>query len=211
MAASYESSEFRVTTEAAAKPDWLLYLTKFLSIGAPIGSLSQSSRWVARRILQGIDFDRAECVVELGAGTGPITRELLARAAGRCRALIVEWDADFCERLRGHFPGAEIVQGNAFHLDRHLQERGIRRVDHVLCELGVGWFPDEDRRRLLTTVCERLASGGTYRQLAHLPWYHAREYQRYFREVKPSLVLRNAPPAWCYVCRDPLPQPMDAT
>src|SRR5208283_2873374 len=79
-------------------PDWMLFFGKFLTQGTRIAALAPSSPWLAAATVHGIDFSRARCVVELGAGTGPITRELLRRSAGRCRVLVIERDADFCQR-----------------------------------------------------------------------------------------------------------------
>ena len=60
-------------------PDWWLMLRKFFQRGRVIASVAPSSRYMARAILRGINFETAGCIVELGAGTGPITAELLHR------------------------------------------------------------------------------------------------------------------------------------
>ena len=69
--------------------DNALFLRKFLTQiarGNPIASVAPSSRWLSRTTVRNIDWDRAETLVELGAGTGPITRVLAERARPDCRA-----------------------------------------------------------------------------------------------------------------------------
>src|SRR6516164_5361692 len=112
-----------------------LFLTKFLQRGRVIASFAPSSRYMARAVLRGIDFSRNPTVVELGAGTGPITAELLKRAGRKCRVIINELDPDMCRYLRRRFPHADIVEGDAVDLEQLLDERGIAKVDHIISGL----------------------------------------------------------------------------
>ena len=160
-----------------------------------------SSVWLARAVVSGIDFARARAIVELGAGTGPITAELLRQAPPTCRCVVVERDPDFCARLRTRFPEADVVEADAGDLETILKERGIGPVDHVLCGLPLPSFTAADRDRVLGCVLDRLGPEGTFRQLTHMPYVYLRLYRRYFAEVRFRLVLRNLPPAGFYVCR----------
>jgi phospholipid N-methyltransferase len=184
-------------------PDWLLFFAKFLRHGAAIASFVPSSPYLARAVVRGIDFASCRCVVELGAGTGPITAELLRLAPPGCRCVIVERDADFCARLRERFPAADVVQADAADLDRLLAERGVEQVDHFVCGLPLPSFPREARERILAVVHRRLRPGGTFRQLTHMPWIYYLMYRRYFADVRFDFVLRNLPPAGYYVCQGP--------
>jgi phospholipid N-methyltransferase len=187
-----------------AGSDRWLFFTKFLRQGTTIGAVVPSSRWFARKLVRDIDFAAARCVVELGAGTGPITTELLRRGAGRCRTLVIERDPDFCARLRQRFPTAEVIEADACDLSRLLAERQIATVDHVLCGVALPWFTAADRHRLLDSARRHLAPQGTFRQLTYMPWLHTHVYRRYFHRVGFRFVLRNVPPGGFYVCRGPL-------
>jgi phospholipid N-methyltransferase len=188
-------------TTRSAGSDWLLFLSKFLQQGRTIASFAPSSRFMARSILKGIDFSAARCVVELGAGTGPITAELLRRLPKSCRAIILELDPDLCTRLRERFPNAEIVEGNAAELDQILTERGIDRVDHILSGLPLPSIPEPIRDRILDLCSRLLTPEGTYRQLTVMPWIYYRLYKRYFNDVRFGFVPLNLPPGGVYYCR----------
>jgi phospholipid N-methyltransferase len=186
-------------------PDWWLFFNKFLRQGTGIAALAPSSRWLARAVVRGIDFSTARSVVELGAGTGPITGELLRQTTGDCRAIIVERDPDFCQRLRQRFPQADVVEADANQLERLLDERGLQTVDHVISGLPLPSFPAELRDGLLHVVHQRLAPTGTFRQLTHMPWIYYKLYRRYFAEVRFRLVPMNLPPGGVYICRGAAP------
>jgi phospholipid N-methyltransferase len=186
-----------------SQPDWWLFLTKFFKHGRAIAALAPSSPWLSRELVRGIDFGGARAVVELGAGTGPVTAELLRAAPATCRVLIVERDPDFCRRLRQRFPSADVAETDAIHLDRVLTERGIERADHFVCGLPLPSFAPEARDRVLAVVARRLKADGTFRQLTHLPGLYYPLYAQYFSSVRFHFVLRNLPPGGFYVCRQP--------
>ena len=50
-------------------------------------------------------------------------------------------------------------------------------------------------------VGRRLAPGGTFRQLTHMPWVYYSLYRGYFEEVRFQLVPLNLPPGGVYICR----------
>jgi len=187
-------------SETSQPPDWWVFLTKFLQRGRVIASFAPSSRFMARVAVRGIDFDTTTCIVELGAGTGPITKELLRRAGKHTRLIIIELDAALCRYLRRRFPNAEIVEADAADLDRVLDERGIAKVDHIISGLPLPSIAEEIRDRILDISARRLAPGGTFRQLTIMPWVYYRMYRRYFTDVRFKFVLRNLPPGGIYQC-----------
>jgi phospholipid N-methyltransferase len=178
---------------------WLM-VRKFLKHGTTIASFSPSSRFLSRAVVRGIDFDTAKVVVELGAGTGPITHELMRRVRSNTRCVIVEQDPDFCTRLRQKFPAADIVEGDAAHIDRILADRGIRHVDHVLSGLPLPSFPAELRDSIIHSSTRWLHAAGTFRQLTNMPWVYRGLYREYFHAVAFKLVTLNLPPGGVYVC-----------
>lgn len=185
----------------ACVPDWWLFFTKFLRQGTAIAAFVPSSRWLARAAVQGIDLANAHCIVELGAGTGPITAELARRVGPQCRLVVIEREADFCDRLHSRFPATEIVQADVADLDHILTERGITTVDHFISGLPLPSFPPPLREKILQTAVRWLRPEGTFRQLTHMPWVYYKLYRGYFAEVGFRLVPLNFPPGGIYICQ----------
>src|SRR3954466_1294838 len=107
--------------------DFFLFLGKFFKHGTAIASLAPSSPWLSRTTVRNIPWDRARVVVELGAGTGPITRVLAERAHPECRVLVLERDPDFARLLRERFAGRanlEVVEADVRNLGEVLRARG---------------------------------------------------------------------------------------
>lgn len=190
--------------------DFSLFLGKFLKHGTAIASLAPSSRWLAKATSRNIDWTRPNVVLELGAGTGPITRELAERAAGRGRLLIVERDPDFLKLLRERFggrPNLEVIEGDVRALTTMLAERGVAKVDAIVSGLPVPSFSKELQTRLFRDVRALLKPGGAFNQITEMPWIYQRFYRRFFDEARFVFEPRNIPPAGVYLCRGPKAQP----
>ncbi|MBA4065202.1 MAG: ribosomal RNA adenine dimethylase [Isosphaera sp.] len=176
----------------------------FLTQGRKIASFAPSSGFMARKMIDGIDWEQARCVVELGAGTGPITAQLVKRLRPHTRAVVIELDPTLCGRLQARFagvPNLDVIQGDATRFDAYLAERGIPQVDHVLSGLPLPSFPADLRDAVLETSARSLAPGGTFRQLTVMPLVYYRMYARYFDDVRFRFCPWNLPPGGVYVCR----------
>src|SRR3954454_10659346 len=87
----------------ASMSDFSLFFGKFLRHGTKIASLAPSSPWLSRATVGNVDWARADVIVELGAGTGPITRVIAKRARPETKVVVLERDADFAAILRERF------------------------------------------------------------------------------------------------------------
>jgi phospholipid N-methyltransferase len=185
-------------------PDWWLMMKAFFTQGRKIASFAPSSRPMARKMIDGIDWDAAKCIVELGAGTGPITAQVVKRVKPHTRLVVIELDPTLCGRLQSRFhglPNVDVIQGDATRFDKYLADRKIAKVDHVLSGLPLPSFPQELRDVVLETSARTLTPSGTFRQLTVMPWIYYRMYARYFEDVRFRFVPWNLPPGGVYVCR----------
>jgi phospholipid N-methyltransferase len=185
----------------ASRSDFWMVFRKFVKQGTTIATPAPSGRYLVREMLKGIDFDQTNTIVELGAGTGPITAALLKRMRPHTQLIVVEIEKDFCDRLRKRFPTADIVHGDAAHLDRILAERGIQHIDQVISGLPLPSIPHATRQAILASAAKCMSRESVFRQLTIMPYYFRRFYRNYFEEVSFKLVPVNFPPAGVYLCR----------
>jgi phospholipid N-methyltransferase len=184
--------------------DFFLFLGKFFRHGTAIASLAPSSPWLSRATVRNIPWDRARVLVELGAGTGPITKVLAEKAHPDCRVIVLERDPDFAKILRERFRNQanfDIVEGDVRDLAEILRQRGIERADYVVSGLPVPSFPKDLQRDLFRVVRQVLSPDGTYNQITEMPWVYLRFYRKFFDDVRFVFEPRNFPPAGAYFCR----------
>ena len=186
--------------------DYSLFLGKFLTHpgATAIASLAPSSRWLSRTTVRNIAWDRRRVVVELGAGTGPITRVLAEQARPECRVIVLERDPDFARLLARAVRAAQLRdrRGGRPRPGRILADRGIGQVDHV--DLGPA-RPLVSHATSSATCSARSGRSsrpeGTFNQITEMPWVYWRFYRKFFDEVGFAFEPRNIPPAGAYFCR----------
>jgi phospholipid N-methyltransferase len=184
--------------------DFALFLGKFLTQGTRIASVAPSSRWLSRLTVANIDWSSARVVVELGAGTGPITRVMAECAPPDCRVFVIERDRDFVRLLQERFPGRaniEIVEGDVRDLASILADRNVTSVDHVVSGLPSPSLPRGVQLALFRAVHSVLHAQGSFNQITEIPWLYWGFYRKFFDDVRFVFEPRNLPPAGTYFCR----------
>ncbi len=99
-----------------AKPDTAgvaLCMKRWLANPLQMGSIVPSSPALYRRVVQQIRRTGDEGVIELGAGTGVVSRALLEGGLPPERVTVVEIVPSMATHLRQMLPGVEVIEGDA--------------------------------------------------------------------------------------------------
>jgi phospholipid N-methyltransferase len=177
-----------------------LFFRKFLRHGTRVASVAPSSRSLARAMCAHVDADRPQTILELGAGTGPVTEEVARQMHPDSRLLAVEIDRDFADMLQRRCPRAEVICCDARDLADELAARDVDTIDLVLSGLPTPSLPRAVNEPVLACV-ERWAPDAIFSQLTVMPWVYQRMYRRLFHDVRFTLVPANLPPGGVYHCR----------
>lgn len=182
------------------KPDKLLFLRKFIKHGKRVASFAPSSRALARAMCVRVDPQQPQVIVELGAGTGAVTREVARRMHPESRLIAIEIDATFARHLRHAVPQAEVIVADVKDLSDVLATANVSRFDLLLNGLPTPSLPKSLNRIVLDTFAHR-SPEATFSQLTIMPWVYKPTYVRLFDDVAFNLVVKNAPPGGVYHCR----------
>jgi phosphatidylethanolamine/phosphatidyl-N-methylethanolamine N-methyltransferase len=150
------------TTEGAAShgevKNTALFLKRWLANPLQMGSVIPSSPALCRRIAALAACGPDEVVVELGAGTGVISRALLEAGLPPERLVVVEIVRDMADHLRSALPGVNVIQGDAFELAKALPARMHGKVGTAICGIPLVMLPLAQQRRFVDAV-ESVAPG----------------------------------------------------
>lgn len=176
-----------------------IFLQKFFCAPTKIGSITPSSRFLARKMMASLPWEDLERVVELGAGTGVFTEYIAAHKKKTCQAVILEQDTLMRSQLEARFP--ELLFGSqAENLPFILQKFGLGKVDCIISGLPFAIFTRELREQILCGAECSLKPGGQFvafqYSLQMYPTLHKR-----FADVKLGFEVRNFPPAVVYHCQ----------
>ena len=190
----------------AAGREHAAFLAEFLRNPFSVGSVAPSSRWLAARMVREARLAGAGTVVELGPGTGAITRAIVRELDAGTRFLAIESNEAFAAALVSGFPRARVLNDTAERLPELLAAAGCPSADCILSSLPFAAFPRALQDRLLDAVVRGLAPGGRFVTYAYIPaaWLATgRSLRRLLASRFPRLeatpvVWRNLPPAFVY-------------
>ncbi len=175
------------------------WLRRPLAMGAVMPSGRPLTQAMARATVAAM-AGREGHVIELGAGTGHVTRALLSAGIGAGRLALIERDPELASFLRRHFSGPRVIEGDAALLPQLLGSHGITTVAAVVSSLPLLSLPAEVVSGIVNGVFEILPRGAalvqfTYglsppvprglRERLHLQGSHG---QRIWRNVPPAVV-----------------------
>ncbi len=193
----------RPLVSAAKKPAWSadwLHFCRFLANPLKVGSVVPASDTVGRLIGALVRRKDHDLVVELGAGTGVITRAILAAGIPADRLVAIEVDSHMAKFLRSSLPGVLVIEGDAFDLVRILPQQIGGKVGTVVCGISVAMLPYERQRELVAAALSVMPVNGqllvfSYWLTSPLPAARLGLVCK-----KRAFTLRNFPPAsvWVY-------------
>lgn len=180
------------------------FLQAFLKNPTKVGSITPSSPELARKMIDGIRPDRNNVVLELGVGTGAITKFLEQIVPDDRSYLGIEIDPALVSVLNKNYPNLKIVRGSASEAVEIHKKSGLGKVTHIICCLPFASLPNKVGEQIHHEIEKFMEQGCTFRtfQYAHGFYFPAsvklREFMRnrYGKSRKSPLVVKNVPPAY---------------
>lgn len=180
--------------------DEIVFIKGMIASPDTVGSIIPTSRITARCMAAQIDLSSNLPVLELGPGTGVITKAILNHGVRPQDLYCVEYSEEFTNRLRAMLPDVNIINGDAFKLDDYLGDMSDAQFDAVIASMPLLNFPMDERRALILDLLDRIPVGRpiilfSYGATAPVPQEDG------LIDVTPiNWILRNIPPAriWAY-------------
>jgi phospholipid N-methyltransferase len=177
-----------------------VFLKTFLKKRSQVSSFHPSSPQLSKETCRYIDPKKPQVIVELGAGTGPITKIALEKMHPQSKLIAFELEAAFLPHLRESCPNAIIVQGDVGKLGEELDKLGVDKIDVVLSGLPTPQLPKALNIAMFGVLEER-ARDAYFSQITVVPLLFRGTYTKIFEQVKFKLVMANIPPGGVYHCK----------
>ena len=178
-----------------------LFLKAFLKNPLRTGSIIQSSPYLITRMLKKVDLKNSRCVIELGGGTGVVTKEILKKLGSGSLLLCFEVVPDLAKKLASKIkdPRLIVICDSAENIDKHLANYKISKVDCIVSGLPLASLPPRTSHHILKSIYAYLKCGGQYIQFQY-SLVSLRNIRYLFSNVSVSFVFLNIPPAFVYIC-----------
>lgn len=165
-----------------------------------VGAVIPTSIHTARRMASVVNPKSGLPVLELGAGTGVITKAILERGIKPRQLVSVEYSPHFYDGLTRRFPQVDFRWGDAFALDGVLGDRAGEQFDCVVSAVPLLSFPMDRRVGLLEDLLARIPVGRPVIQITYGPLSPVIKMPDRYVVSHYDFVVRNIPPAqlWTY-------------
>jgi phosphatidylethanolamine/phosphatidyl-N-methylethanolamine N-methyltransferase len=149
---------------AGAVKESLEFFKGFLKNPREVGSVIPSSRFLTRRTLECGDIREARVIVELGPGTGVLTRHALEHMRPDAKLVAIEISEDFCKVLRQEFPDPRlhVHYGSATEIQAALAKIGETQADLVMSGIPFSTLERGVGLATLRAAKSALAPGGRF-------------------------------------------------
>lgn len=177
----------------------LEFLQESLKNLKTVGSVARSSSFLCESMISYINFSEAQTIVELGAGDGVITRQLLRNMRPDAKLITFEVNEKFCSILRNiDDPRLILIDDSAEKLKEYLTELGLEHIDYVISAIPFTVLPKPIGFNVVGQCYDRLKNGGLFVQM-HYSLLTTKLYKTIFGNVGIRFVPLNLPPAFVMV------------
>lgn len=166
-----------------------------------VGAIVPTSSITARKMASVINPQSGLPVLELGPGTGVITKAILARGVKPENLVSVEYSEDFYDHLTQDFPGVNFIHGDAFDLPNTLGKFADQTFDCVISAVPLLSFPMPSRIKLLEDLLDRLPPGRPVVQITYGPVSPILAQPDRYQIQHFDFIVRNIPPAQLWIYR----------
>ena len=181
--------------------DEVRFIRSWIERPLSIGAVTPSSKMLARAMARFVDSHSDGPVVELGPGTGPVTAALVESGVHPSRLVLVEFDPAFCRILRARYPGATLVQGDAYSMRRLLETLLMEPAAAVVSGLPLVTKPMRQRLRLIRDAFDLMLPGAPFVQFTYSVASPLPRKLSGFSVEASERIWMNIPPARVWVYR----------
>lgn len=174
--------------------DAWLFLQEFLRHPLQVASITPSSRFLERRVVEAAGVKSASTIVELGPGTGGTTRAILAAMGPDARLLTIEL-SQHLHALVSRIEDRRLIPhlGDARDLGKIISEHALSAPEAVISGIPFSTISPEAGREILEAIYSLLAPGGRF--VAYQAKRRVATLSPLFPEPeKANLELFNVPP-----------------
>ena len=184
------------------------FLKEFLFHPLQTNSVCPSSTYLADAMTPAEILSPSKCVVELGPGTGAITKKIMSVIPESCIFFALEINPVFVEIMNEKFPAAAVYSDSAVNIKEYLKKHQAEYCDAVISSLPWTSFDEQLQKQLLGAIHHSLSPDGKIIAYSYLNGFFLPSSRRFrkllnqhFPNVKKKMVWKNLPPAVVYECR----------
>jgi phosphatidylethanolamine/phosphatidyl-N-methylethanolamine N-methyltransferase len=172
-----------------------LFLFEAVMHPSMMGALFPSSKRLAYSLAQQISTNPPGLIVELGAGTGAITAALINQKNLFHQLIVIERSAKLSNHLTQRFPGLSIIEGDACHLHKLINQSTSSPIQTIVSSLPLRTLSPVIVKKIGNEINQVLIKGGLYIQYTYSLWGKPLCPSPQLKLIHQQWIWQNLPPA----------------
>ena len=181
--------------------DELKFFKGWIDKPKTVGSIVPTSSITARKMASIVNPRSGLPVLEVGPGTGVITRAILAQGVKPENLYAVEYSTDFVRHLRRLYPGVNVIEGDAFNLNATLGDKRDMVFESVVSGVPLLNIPVAQRIAYVESLLDRIPAGRPIVQLTYGPLSPIPAGRGDYTVEHFDFIFRNIPPTQLWIYR----------
>lgn len=176
------------------------FIIEFFKHPFTTGAIRPSSKYLAKEMIDNIDFDDCNNIVEYGAGTGVFTKEIIKRKKKSSKFLIIEKNISFYKLLMKKYSSVDnvyVINGEAENIALYMNQYGIKSIDIVFSGLPFTSMNKMVTNMILCETKKHLSKNGLFitfqysllKQKVFTKYFNIQKYKRVFLNLPPAYIL----------------------
>lgn len=174
------------------------FLLQYVLHPMKVGAIAPSSKYLAKCMLEGVNFNRCNCIIEYGPGTGVFTKDIIKRKKKETLFLVIEDNREFCDKLISLYsgqPNVHIIHGQAENIENYLKQFKVNTVDYIISGLPFASLPKEISMQILERTQHIIHRNGKFITFQY-SLLKRNLFQDRFNIIECKREYRNLPPAY---------------
>lgn len=165
------------------------------------GTVTPSSKYLAKKMLKEINFSAAKVIIELGPGNGAITNTILNRIEPNTILICFEINDAFYKELKKiKHPQLIIIKASAENMREEIIKLGYDEVNYIISSLPLTIIPKEISHNILLESYLLLNNNGLFIQYQYSLTYYKKLKDVFGNNIQLNFEPLNFPPAFIYNC-----------
>lgn len=179
--------------------DIIQFMKQSILYPRTVGAIVPSSHFSAKKMIEPIDFEHVLTIVELGAGTGVFTKELVKKKGKETKLIVFEINKEFANKLKEKYKqDASIIIIN--DSAEKLVQYGLKNIEYIISGLPFATLERQISKQILNNVSSVLKEEGKFITIQ----YTRKQFKfisSFFNAFQTKRACVNIPPAYILICQ----------
>ncbi len=174
------------------------FIVQFIKKWRQVGAVLPSSIFLVEDMLEEVDWKDTRLIIELGAGSGSFTKQILKRMNKDAKLFVFEIDSVFVSKLaKINDPRMVLINDSASNISNYLEGE---LADCIISGIPLSNLDLISKAEIVESSIKNMKKNAIFLQFQYFPESY-NFLKKYFSNVRMRFTLLNTPPAFFYICR----------